>query len=470
LEKLGIVTAIIQRDALIPATLNAWVGQGLPPEVPWLLVPLTLLLVDSDVPGLLGPKINELISYLTTWKPKEIYTKGQVTARPQLTITGSTYPAAYQNLQYALVSRNWSDGLPVNPATKEAVDWILTGVPAGKNRNEPVGGGGGKVMPKGGILTYEVLASCMAMAGGRPEYMPVAVSACETIIASESTDLTSSESAYPITVVNGPSANQIRLSCTWGLYGPDPNWPAGSVIKRAIWLVHQGTGGIIAGGATAAQYGEIRPGLCFAEDELNMPKTWRTYSEERFGQSRGLNCVTYGTSNGGGVRGYTNRGTGAEPTHLTEISESFDRFASQMKLIPASGVPNNLPGTPMLWLINSTIANDFMDNGYDKEKIRSVAASKLWYLLGETMDRTGVQRSIAEAKATVSTDMLKKIQLCTNAQNIHIVVSGGGHVSRGSVLPSWAPQGNSPMVLPESWDQLLADAERDLGPLPEILF
>ena len=35
-----------------------------------------------------------------------------------------------------------------------------------------VGGGSGKVAPKHGILTYEVLATCMAMAGGRPESLP----------------------------------------------------------------------------------------------------------------------------------------------------------------------------------------------------------------------------------------------------------------------------------------------------------
>jgi len=43
-------------------------------------------------------------------------------------------------------------------------------------------------------------------------------------------------------------AKQIRLSSGFGLFGPDPNYPAGSAIKRAIWLVHQGCGGLVSGG------------------------------------------------------------------------------------------------------------------------------------------------------------------------------------------------------------------------------
>jgi hypothetical protein len=106
-------------------------------------------------------------------------------------------------------------------------------------------------------------------------------------------------SAYPISVVNGPIAKQIRLSSGFGLLGPDPNYPAGGAIRRAIWLVHQGCGGLVSGGGTIAQYGYIRPGLCFAENEENMPADWKTYTEERYARSKGTNSVTYGFSSGG---------------------------------------------------------------------------------------------------------------------------------------------------------------------------
>ena len=411
------------------ACKNAVMGQGLPPEVSWVTFPYALYLADSDVEGIIGPKMDEVISHLTTWKPEATYTKGQIITRDPITVSGKNYVAAYTNLQNTMLTKNWSDGWPVNPATKEAVDWMMTGVPSGKNRTDTIGGGSGKVYPKCGILTYEVLATCMAMAGGRPEYMPIAVAACETIITAESTTLTSSMSAYPVTLVNGPIAKQIRLSSGFGLLGPDPNYPAGGAIRRAIWLVHQGCGGLVSGGGTIAQYGYMRPGVCFAENEEGMPQDWKTYTEERFSRSRSTNSVTYGLCRGGAIRDFTHRGTGAEPSHEIELDESFDRFA--------------------------------------KESIKKKAADNLWYVLSEVMDFSGVQRSIEQKKADVGTDMLKRFSLCTDPQRIHLIVAGGDHPSRSAVIPSWSPSGNVEVVLPSNWDQLLADAERDLGPAPE---
>jgi hypothetical protein len=448
------------------ASKYAIMGQGLPPEVPWVIFPYALYLSDSDVAGIVGPKLDEIMAGLTTWKAEGTYTSGQIITRAPVKVTGKSYPDAYKNLQYTMLSKNWSDGWPVNPGNKEAIDWMMTGVPTGKKLSDPIGGGSGKVYPKCGILTYEVLATCMAMAGGRPEYMPIAVAACETIIAKENTTLSSSMSAYPITMVNGPVAKQIRLSSGFGLFGPDPNYPAGSAIKRAIWLVHQGCGGLVSGGGTIAQYGYMRPGICFAENEEFMPASWKTYTEERFQRSRGTNSVTYGLSSGGAIRDFTHRGNGAEPSHQIELSESFDRFASQVKNIPSSGVPGDAQGSTMMWLINAAIAGDLLANGYDKEQIKKTAAERLWYLLGEVIDRSGIQRSIEQKKADVGTDMLKKIKLCTDPQRIHVVCAGGDHPSRSCVIPSWGAQGNVEIVLPSNWDQLLADADRDLGPLP----
>jgi hypothetical protein len=365
-----------------------------------------------------------------------------------------------------MLSRNLGDGWPVNPATPEAIQWMMTGVPGNRGLNDPVGSDG-KIPPKRGILTYEVLAACMVMAGGRPEYTPVAVAACEIIVAQQDTILASSMSAYPITLVNGPMAKQIRLSSRFGLFGPDPNYPAGSAIKRCLWLVHQGAGGLVSGGGTIAQYGYMRPGICFAENEEGLPSVWSTYTEEYHERSRGTNSVTYGLSRGGAIRDFTHRGTGGEPSHEIELEESFDRFASTVKSIPTAGVPRDVAGSSMMWLMNATIAGDMVANGYSKASIKTKAAERLWYLLGEVADFTGVQRAIEQGGAEVGKDLLKKFYLCTNPRNIHLVVAGGDHPSRSCVIPSWVTHGNRGVVLPENWDWLLSDAERDLGPLPE---
>ena len=441
-------------------------GQGLPPEVAWVTFPQELYLSDSDVAGIIGPKMNDITSCLTVWEPAFSYTAGQLIQRDPITITGKTYPEAYRNLQNTMLSRNLGDGWPVNPATQEAIDWMMTGVPENKRPDDPLGHDG-KIPPKRGILTYEVLAACMVMAGGRPEYMPVAIAACEIMVAQQDTILASSMSAYPVTLVNGPMAKQIRLGSRFGLFGPDPNFPAGSAIRRCLWLVHQGVGGLVSGGGTIAQYGYMRPGICFAENEDGLPPTWQTYTEERHKRPRGTNSVTYGLCRGGAIRDFTHRGNGGEPSHEIELRESFDRFASTVKSVPTTGVPRDNAGSSMMWLMNSSIANDMAANGYTKESIKTTAAERLWYLLGEVAGYTGVKRAIEQSGATMGTDLLEKFLLCTNPQNIHLIVAGGDHPSRSCVIPSWVTHGNGEVVLPGNWERLLFDAERDLGPLPD---
>jgi hypothetical protein len=346
------------------------------------------------------------------------------------------------------------------------------------DRNAVIGKGDGKVYPKCGILTYEVLATCMAMAGGRPEYMPVAIAACETIITSQNTTLTSSMSAYPVTLVNGPIAREIRLSTGFGLLGPDPNRPAGSIIKRCLWFVHQGCGGLVSGGGTIAQFGYMRPGgVCFAENETDLPKGWKTYTEERFARSKGTNSVTYGLSSGGAIRDFTHRGSGSEPDHVTELIESFDRFASTIISTPTSGVPADAAGSTVMWLIPATTANDMANTALtdlgksrgvtwnDKEGIKKQAAANLFYNVDDVRDRTGVIRSCTQKGIDAKT-LTGRFKLCTDPQRIHLVVAGGDHPSRSCIIPSWGALGNVEIRKPKNWADLLAQAEKDLGPAP----
>ena len=45
--------------------------------------------------------------------------------------------------------------------------------------------------------------------------------------------------AFPVVIVNGPIAKQIRLNSGFGCLGPDPQHPAGASIGRALRLLQQ---------------------------------------------------------------------------------------------------------------------------------------------------------------------------------------------------------------------------------------
>ena len=460
IEKLGIPAVIIQRKELMPATLGALMGQGLPPEVPWVVFEYPLFLVGSDLTPL-QQRIDDVIGHLTSWEP-ERKTTGTITREP-VTVVGKDYEEATQKVQTLFLRYTWGDGTTITPPTRKRVNWILSGTdhPA----EEPVGTNG-KVMPKGGILTYEVLATCLAMAGGRPEYLPILASACKSMVGRENNLLTGSLSAYPGIVVNGAIARQIRLSSGFGLFAPDPVRPAGTVIGRALWFVLQNVGGLVSGAGTIAQYGEMRHScLCFAENESSMPAGWTSYAEEYHGRQKNTSSATYFVARGGGVRGFTHRGRGDEPSAEVEMLESFHRAASVMKTPPTSGVPSDQSGNEGMLLYPALVCNNMAGAGWTKDSIKKRLTEELFYLRDEVKGKSGIIRACKEKGIDIDT-LPERFQLYTDPQRIRLVVAGGDHPTRAMWIPNIVVRGNEQIELPRNWKNLLTQAAADLGPPP----
>jgi hypothetical protein len=276
--------------------------------------------------------------------------------------------------------------------------------------------------------------------------------------------LTSSLSAYPGILVSGPVAKQVRLSSGFGLFGPDPVRPAGTAIGRALWFILQDVGGLVSGTGTIAQYGEMRHGcLCFAENESALPAGWTSYAEEYHGRARGTNSATYFTVRGGGVRGFTHRGRGDEPSFEVEMMESFHRAASVMKTAPTSGVPSDQAGAEGLLLYPALVCNNMAGIGWTKDKIKRRLAEELYYRLEEVKDRSGVLRACQEKGIDIRT-LPERFRLYSDPQRIRLVVAGGDHPSRGMWIPNLDVQGNVEVELPGNWNDLLNQAAMDLGP------
>ncbi|MEJ2245726.1 MAG: hypothetical protein P8Y80_06545 [Acidobacteriota bacterium] len=442
------------------ATRQAVMGQGLPPEAPWVVFNYNLFLVDSDL-TLIKEKYTEIVYALTGWQPS-LNKKGTFSKAP-VEVSGRDHEDALARAHYLFLRKNWGDGLAIFPPTKSRVDWILTGTD--HNREETVGGGIGKVAPKAGILSYEVLATCMAMAGGRPEYMPVAEAVCRTIIEKQNTLMTSSGGAYQGVCVNGSIAKQIRLNSGFSLFGPDPNHPAGGAIGRCISLVLMNVGGHVAGQGTIAEYAEMRfTGLCFAENEDNLPQGWTTFAEEKYKRPKGTNSATFLITFLGGLRPFVHRGTGNEPDFETEMNESFYRAANVMKSVGSSSHSPS-PGMPGIMFYNSMICNNMAGIGWTKDKIRKHLAELVFVTPEEIKDRTDIQRAAAEAKVDLS-ELADRIPLITDPRNINFICAGGDHPSLAMWLAGVMIMGNVEIQLPRNWEALLIQAEQDLGPLP----
>ena len=243
---------MLTREDFVGVTRNAMAGLGFDQDVSMVVFPIDPFLVDSDISPI-GEALQDFVDGLTSWRPaaNEIGVK----APPRVPIEANGYEAAVDKMNRLFLTNTWGDGLPLNPPSMERVDWILTGTDM--DRDDIIG----KFMPRGGVATVETIAVSLAMAGGRPEYLPVLIAAVDGFLdpgLEHDKVQATSGSTFPIVIVNGPIAEEIRLNSGFGLLGPDPQHPAGASIGRALRLLRQNVGGALPGVGTMAIFGAMR--------------------------------------------------------------------------------------------------------------------------------------------------------------------------------------------------------------------
>src|SRR5205823_8489993 len=304
----------------------------------------------------------EFYDALTRWQSRFVQ---QSDAAPMLSVEGESYVDALRKAHHLLLGRQLTDGLPVWPATREAVDWILRGSPL--PRTHVIG----KFAPRGGITTPETCAIALAMAGGRPEYLPVLVAAVDAFLDPESGSAqlqAASGSAFPVVIVNGPIGVQIRLNSGFGCLGPDPQRPAGASIGRALRLLQQNVGGALPGIGTMANYGGVRyTNAVFAEDEANLPPGWAPHATERHAFARGTSSISLAFANG--VINIRRRGAKKE-TPEEDALQGMYRLADFMRVPNMPGLAGYERGTPGILMIPGVVANTMAGLGWTKASIR----------------------------------------------------------------------------------------------------
>jgi hypothetical protein len=185
----------------------------------------------------------------------------------------------------AMFDRGWTDGLPVVPPTEARVLRMLAGTTRAPDSVVAV------VPPDLVPCTVEKVAVNAVMAGCRPEYLPVVITAVEAACTDTFNAhglLATTWFSGPMVVVNGPIAPAIGMNSGINALGQGNR--ANATIGRALQLVIRNVGGGRPGGVDRATLGQ--PGkytFCFAEDEATSP--WEPLSVER-GFPPGVSTVT----------------------------------------------------------------------------------------------------------------------------------------------------------------------------------
>jgi hypothetical protein len=428
-------------------------GEGFGKEAPMVIFDYPLFLVGSDLTPV-RQRISEFVNFLTKWVPQTKAKAIIVSEKPK--VAGKDYVEALQNFHNLFLQKQWGDGLSVTMPTKERVDWILTGTD--KGRDELISATG-KISPKGGIFTYEVLSTALAMAGGRPEYLPVLIA----YFNQNTGESTSSGSSCHGLVVNGPISRQIRMGFKFGNLGPDPNHPATGCIGRAIRFVFQNVGGCTPGLGNINPFGEGRHvGVIIAEDEENAPEKWDPFNTEYYATKKGTNTTTVITP--ASVRAFTQRGNGNEPTPEIEAEEGLRRCANTFKQVGYRATPPALVTASAFMLYPSSTC-DVLNGIYgSKAKVKETIAKYCFAALDEYQDATEFLRLLTNNKKALS-DMPARTPLAT-APNIMLICAGGDHPSRAMCIPGSRGSKTVEIVQPKAWSDLLKQAETDLGPLP----
>ena len=434
---------------------NAVSGLGLAPDAAMITFPVNMFLPGSDLTSLRERK-REFYDGLTRWKSEFAQAAG---SEKMLAVEGATYDEALVKANNLLLARLWGDGLPLWPATRERVDWILRG--AVLPRTHVLG----KFPPRGGITTIETCAIALAMAGGRPEYLPVLVAAVEACLEAEGFDQLQATSGapFPAVIVNGPIAKQIRLNSGFGLLGPDPQHPAGASIGRALRLLQQNVGGALPGVGTMAIFGAMRyTNAVFAEDEEGLPPGWKTHATQRHGYAPGTNAVSVVFATG--VTNIRRRGAKKETPEEDALNGMW-RMADFMRAPNLAALAGWEKGTPGIMMLAPIVARRMAEIGWTQDSIRDF----LWKnsrIPMEQMRRAGAPAWIEIDANPLTRDSIRldPWPICMKPENIVLVVAGGGHPTHSYWL-----QGHSPTVqgrvirVPETFDRLLAEAARDLG-------
>ena len=164
-------------------------------------------------------------------------------------------------------TQGWTDGLPFIPPTRQRVARMLEHTRW--SPNDVIGVLG----PRNGEATLQRLATNAVMAGCRPEYFPIVVTAIQAV-AEEQFNLNGIQSTtHPcgvLIVVNGPLASELGINGGPNCFGQGPR--SNMAIGRAVRLALQNVGGGTAGDGDRATHGSpAKIAFCVAENEHENP-------------------------------------------------------------------------------------------------------------------------------------------------------------------------------------------------------
>jgi hypothetical protein len=330
-----------------------------------------------------------------------------------------------------LFESGWTDGLPVIPPTPRNVQRMLTGT--ARQPDELIG----RIPPKGGRATVEKIAINAVMAGCKPAYLPVVITAVEALLDDRCNTRgvqCSTHIATPLVIVNGPIVQELGINSGHNVFGQ--GWRANATIGRAVKLVLVNLGGAIPGVTDKATFGH--PGkftYCIAENEAANP--WELLHVERGFAASDSTVTVFGAE---APHNINNHWSATPHDLLRTIADSMASLGSNHLYL----------GGESFVVLGPEHAEVLAKAGWTKRDVRSflfdqarkpLAQVKLGGMYGPETHRNLWPRWIDHDNE------MERIPIARRAEDIAILVAGGA--GRHSVyLPGWGSRSVTRKVEP----------------------
>jgi hypothetical protein len=259
--------------------------------------------------------IIDALTRLLTPEEKNPKQQAQKKTGETVKITADDYESTLEQFNQLYLNNHWGDGLPLVPPTEQAVKWMLSGTK--RSPDEVIG----RVPYRNGIATVKKIAINAVMAGAKPEYLPVILSAMECLTEEGTyTHMMSSEGSFTLMImVSGPLGKELNMNSGVGLLGH--GWRANNTIGRAVRLSLINIGYLWPGEIDMALIGRPSPHTFYTFAENIEQSPWETFNEG-LGYKPEDSCVTVDTVMGGiGTRIYG--GGVVEPWDVKPVLESM---------------------------------------------------------------------------------------------------------------------------------------------------
>ena len=310
----------------------------------------------------------------------------------------------------------WTDGLPIVPPTAARVAEMLawTDLEAGASL--------GPMAPRWGEATITKIAVNAVMAGCKPEYFPVVVTAVKAILARPFNLYGvqgTTNPASPVLIVNGPIARELDINARGNLFGP--GFRANATIGRAIRLVMTTIGGGVPQQADKSTLGNpAKYTCCFAEHETGSP--WAPLHVERGFDPATSTVTAFG---------------GAAPANIIEKSKTaVEMLETIARAMAVSGSNNMFMSHEALLVLGPEHAAIAARQGFDKARVRRTlfeqARIPFEHIGGSNADVLRVWRSPCIDEA----DGRRTLRIVEKPEDLLIVVAGGAG-NHSASIPGW---------------------------------